>query len=256
MKELSVCVIAISCFLSACALQQTTAQQGKTIRVDLPKDVQITEMNPNEPPVLFQYLLESNFVVIAFTNKSTAVGKRVKNPVPDMADWMVGTVNQFQIEELLFSRELFFSNDPLSMDTTRTFETFKKTGNWRETYKEDTRYLLFLKEIPKGDEIFATLELDKNKHYYRPYIGRQSIFPDPPDPMHGTYNVGRLDLSTGKYSRLIDSIKQLCEALSSGDNRERISNLQELAKSKDKVLRENAEYAIRFLSSKKEKSLN
>jgi hypothetical protein len=62
--------------------------------------------------------------------------------------------------------------------------------------------------------------------------------------MHGSFNVGMIDLSTGKYPELIDAIRQFCEALASGDRAERIQYLRKLTRSDNKVLRENAEYAI------------
>ncbi len=244
--------VAASCvFLSACVSQNAAVKQRNSFMLAVPNGAEVREVNPSDAPTLFQYLMDSDYVAIALTRKATAIGQRVKSPTPNMAEWMVGTVNHFHVEELLFAKEQFYSHTPSGVSTTRTFETFKKMTDWKETYKENTRYLLFLKEISKTDEIFVTLDLDKEKNYYRPYKGTKSIFPDTPDPMHGTNNVGRIDLSTDRYAELIEAIRQLCEALSPKDDDARVHKLEALTKSDNKVLSVNAKYAIEYLSKDK-----
>lgn len=234
--------------MSGCAESNASFHKSNST-VEVPNKTPSVQVNMTEPPALFQFVSESDFVIIASTNKATPVGKRVKKPELDMADWVAGSVVEFQAEEILFSKKLFESGFPSTMNTTNQFEIFKRLGDLKESYKENTRYLVFLKSISNDDQIFVDLDLDKDKRYFRPYTGTQSIFPERADPMHGTFNLGIIDLSTGKYPDLVDVIRQFCEALSPGDRTERIQNLRKLTKSDNKVLRENAEYAIEhFLS--------
>jgi hypothetical protein len=228
--------------MSACAELKARSHEN-TSTVELPERAHIKQVNMTEPPALFQFVFESDFVVIGSTNKAIPIGKRVKKPELDLADWAAGSVVELQAEEILFSNELFGSGVPSTMNTTNQFEIFD-INNWKVIYKENTRYLLFLKAIPNDDQIFVDLDLDKTKRYFRPFTGPQSIFPERADPMHGTFNLGIIDLSTGKYPDLIDAIRQFCDALSPGDRTERIQNLRKLTKSDNNVLRENAEYPI------------
>ncbi len=254
MNRKSIFASVILCFCVACVSPEAATQQDESFTISLPQNSQVVEVTDKDVPPIFSFLLESDLVVIATAGKLTAIGLKVKrvplepsDRIVDMSDWMKGTVNSFQIEELLFAKDTFLSFELLSSKTLRTFETFRHFEDRKYGFLEYHRYLLFLKEIPKDDEIFAKLELDSTKTFYRAYEGATTIFPGPRDPIHGTYNVGLIDLSTGKHSELVDTIKQLCEALSPASNKERIANLKRLIRSSNEDLRKNAVYAIGYL---------
>lgn len=233
--------------LSACAEFKASSREGNSTS-DIPGKATIEPVNTTELPAIFQFVSESDFVAIASTKRSIPIGKRVKKTELDLGDWVAGSVVEFQAEEVLFSKKLFESGIPLTMNSTKQFEILKRL-DFKESYKENTRYLLFLKAIPIDDHMFVELALDKTKLYFRPYTGTQSIFPDRADPMHGSFNLGIIDLNTGKYPELVDAIRQFCKALSPGEKTERIQNLRKLTESDNKVLRENAEYAVKYFSS-------
>ncbi len=250
MKTILIYVIAVSLAFTACSSEKAMAGGDDTLKIRIPDGVEINEVNSDRPPPLFKSLMESEYVVIATTRKLTPVGKRTKRKEFDMADWLVGIVNHFQVEELLFSQEAFIAGEPVSTNTMGTFETFRKLENSKDVYQEGNRYLLFLKQIPEGDEIFSTLELDRGKKYYRPYTSAQTIVLGDPDVMNGINNISKIDLSTGRFPELVDAIQQLSRALNSGSNQTRIANLKELTRSDNKIVRENAEYAIKTIRSR------
>jgi hypothetical protein len=224
----------------------------------VPTGFRLKEVVPDGPPALFQYLMDSDYVVIAEGGEPKVIGKRSKKPLlPNQAinleDSVVGSVYVMQVEELLFSKEAFDNNQNLNAITTRFIEIFKEIRKLNDpSYDAGTRYLLFLKKIPKSEEVFTTLELDITKDYFRPYSGKTSIFLEPPGleghNIEGAYNKGIINLNNEKYSKLVRQITEVCKALSVVDNKERLRNAIRLAKSNDPVLRNNAEYAIDFLS--------
>lgn len=243
--------------------QSFAKQEGNTFTVDLagsvPENIEkfrIVEVDAEPIPALFQYILESDYIVVAERTGRISVQNRVKKADPpnslNFEDWP-GSVDTYGIEELLFSKSTFAANEYLHTNTTRSFKTYWALSDPNGYVNDNIRYLFFLVEIPKSDDVFKTVELDREKSYYRSYIGDLSIFPGPHDLMHGGNRLGRINLSSGRYPNLVDDIRQMCRALSPGKKTERIRNLQELTKSKDRVLQANAEYAIRFLSRQEEK---
>ena len=209
------------------------------------------EVNNDEPPPIFQFLVESDLVVVASVGEIRAVPSREKKSIDskefNINEWMAGSIYPLLVETTLFSKHALEHNlTPVPVGTIETIKygrTFDQSG-----LQKGIRYLLFLKQIPRNDGIFEKLELENEKIFYRLFNGTRSIFQDAPDPMHGTNNVGRIDLSTGRYAELIETIRQLCDALSPGDNDLRIHKLEELTKSDNKILSLNAKYAIEYLS--------
>lgn len=246
MNRKSIVTSVILSFSVACVSPEAATQQEGSFGVPLPENSQIVMISGKDSPPIFSFLLESDFVAIALSDKSGPVGLKVKRVPFNSADWMKGSLNSFQIEELLFDKERFLASEPLSSSMRRTFETFR-VRDLKVVFLKHHRYLLFLKEIPKEEEIFAKLDLDPSKTYYRAYEGTTTIFPVSGPRDHGTYNVGYIDLGTGKHSKVVEAIRQLGEALSPGLKKERIANLQRLTTSDNEILRENAEYAIGYL---------
>jgi hypothetical protein len=196
------------------------------------------------PPPLFQFVFESDLVVVGSTNGRTSVGKRVKKPELDLGDYAAASVDDFRAEEVLFSKELFDSGLPLSDIIVNRFSIFRGLSPWNVFLKKNTRYLLFIKRLPVDNQAFVDLELDKDKPYFQLYKGTQTIFPERGNTIHGTFNYGIIDLSKGQHPQLVEEIRQFSKALSPGDNTQRLENLRELTLSDNEVLRTNAKYAI------------
>lgn len=254
MNRKSIVASVILCFCVACVSPEAATQQDESYTISLPQNSQVVKVTDKDVPPIFSFLLESDLAVIATAGKVSAIGLKVKripletsNRIVDMSDWMKGSVNSFQIEQLLFDKDAFLASEPLSSSTVRTFETFKHFEDRKYGFLEYHRYLLFLKRISMEDEIFRKLDLDSSKTYYRVYEGETTLFPVSGPLGHGTYNVGMIDLNTGKHSALVDTIKQLSEALSPASDEERIANLKRLTRSSNEDLRKNAEYAIEYL---------
>jgi hypothetical protein len=215
----------------------------------LPKGAKLVEIKKDKAPPLMEFLLESDYVVIATVDRGTIIGKRGTDPLhSDASERMVGYVEPLRIESIVFSKRTFEDGVALFSVKYPALELYSKIGNVDDVVLKGTRYLLFLKAIPKDEEIFTTLELDKDKTYYRTFVGNQSLFPHSGISMEGPSKRGKINLSTGGDSKLAESIRRFCEALSSGDNDTRIRNLRKLANSNDQTLRENAEFAAKYLS--------
>ena len=246
---LSLLIFAVS---RQAAIRKENSEESFTVNLgeSLPKGAKLVEISEDGPPALFQFLMESDYVVIGSGGDARVVGKRDKKPANskdlDISEWMVGSVYPINVESILFSKKAFKNNtDPVPIPT---FETYTKSGTGDGVFMKGTRYLVFLKEIPKDEDIFSKLELDKNKTYYRTVLGNQSLFPSKTIDFHGPSKKGKINLSTGNYAKLAESIQRFCDALSTVDKKERFRKLQELAMSDDKMLQENAEYAIKSLS--------
>jgi len=229
----------------------------KLVQSSEPKGVEIEQVGPDDAPALFGFLIDSDYVVIAHRIGSKPVQRREKKQTPpnivDLENWP-GTVDQYEVDHFVFDREAFMASKSQKTNVLRTFQIYRNVSDWKMNVQENVKYLIFLKSIKQDDEMFSTLELDRDAMYYRPYIGSESIFPDPPDAMHGTNNLGRIELGS-RYKVLIETIRVLAEALSPPSNEERIADLRKLTDSKNKILSENAKYAIRYLKELNHKTM-
>lgn len=200
-----------------------------------------------DPPTLIGFILDSDYVVIGSVGDLRAVGKRDKKPADskdlNMHDWMIGTIYPLAVEELLFSKSSFL--DGSAPVPVHTFEIFTITGNVDSALFKGDRYMLFLKGISNQEDIFKTLELDPEKHYYRIISGAHPLREYTGGFIDGFSTIGELDMI--KDAKITGRIQTICEALSTRDTSIRRQRLEELSKSKDEVLRDNADYAIRYL---------
>jgi len=206
-----------------------------------------------EVPAIYKYISNSEFVVTASLTKTEAVNKLQKKAEFDLGDYAVAWVHTFKVEKSLFTRQIGSDLGPVDKKQLDAFRLISRgvfTNGSSDGYFDGDRYLFFLKVIPADDPEFDGLDIDKSKTYYRVYRGGQgeSIFPGPGDPMHGKNPVGRVKLPNETYGKLVEQIKAICSALSSGSKETVLINLRNLADSTDDaVIRENALFAIRDL---------
>ncbi len=201
-------------------------------------------------PAIYKYILDSDYVVVVTNRASRPIGLETKCVPLNVSDWMVGSVYEFQIDEMLYSRALFQAGKRLDTDSIRSLEIFTTSKGYRESFVPSEKSLLFLKEIPADNPEFDGLEIDKTTKYYRVYSGAQgeSIFPGPGDPMHGKNPVGRINLANKEKEELVEEIEALCSALSAGTRQQVLINLRNLADSTDdEVVKANALFAIQDL---------
>ncbi|HMM79820.1 MAG TPA: hypothetical protein PKC65_07355 [Pyrinomonadaceae bacterium] len=206
----------------------------------------------SEEQSIYKYISNSDYVVTAKLVKTDVIGKVHKKAELDLSDYVAAWIYTFKVEKLLFTRENP-SDTTLADRQLETFKMIARNGEIREMYDDGDKFLFFLKKIPADDPEFGGLELDKNTKYYRVYSGAQgeSIFPGPGDPMHGKNSVGRIDVANAHWAVLIEQIKVLCKALTSGSKETVLINLRNLADStNDEVVRENAVYALSELQKR------
>ncbi|MBX3281490.1 MAG: hypothetical protein KF756_03335 [Acidobacteria bacterium] len=203
----------------------------------------------DDGPAIYKYISNSDYVVIVTNRASKAIGLKTKRVPLNLSDWMAGSLYEFQIDKMLFSKDLFQAGKPIGTGSVRSIEIFTTSKEYRESFVPGEKSLLFLKEIPAGDPEFRGLEIDKSQKYYRVYCAQgESIFPGPSFPMHGKNSVGRIDVSNANWAGLIEQIRALCTALGAGTKEQVFINLRNLADStNDEVVKENALFAIKSL---------
>jgi len=200
----------------------------------------------SETPKIYNYISESEFVVTASLVKTETIGKLKKKAELDLSDYLAAWIYTFKVEKNLFTRQTGPDLGPVDKKQLDEFRLISK-GSIDDAYFKEDRYLFFLREIPADDPVFDGLDIDKTKKYYRVYSGAQgdSIFPGRSDPMHGKNPVGRIKLPNQTYGKLVEQIKTICAALSSGSKEMVLINLRNLADSTDdEILKENALFAI------------
>lgn len=215
----------------------------------LPHGAKFVEVKDGTPPPLMEFIMKSDYVVIASAGAVIPVGKRGVNPLnSDASERMVRDLFPISVENVLFSKKAFEDNVlPVPVHKLEILTTTKYLDDL--ILLNGNRYLLFLTEIPKDDEMFNLLEIDREKTYHRRYAGTTTIFPVTGRSVHGYNKNGLIELSAGKYPEVVDNITRLCAALMTVNKESRLSNLKKLAKSGDKVLSENALYAIKYLNN-------
>lgn len=207
----------------------------------------------SDKPALFDYILNSDYVVVAQVVKTRPVGrieKRETNAnIVNLDDLFAGTLYLFSVETILCSISDKLTENSQS-NIFRSFQRFVPVGTLDETYQEKKKYLIFLQQVPNEENLSRIFELEKDQTYFRPYEGRISIFSNP-GGFHSRSMKGIIDLSSTKDQILIKRIETFCKALSSEDINLKIENLKNLSESSDEELRENATYAINWLNSVK-----
>ncbi|MEZ5422739.1 MAG: hypothetical protein R2682_06545 [Pyrinomonadaceae bacterium] len=208
------------------------------------------EPSHKDTTAIYKYISDSDLVVIASLVKTQTVGKLRKKAELDLSDYLGAWIYTFRVDEDLFARQTRSDLGPVDKKRPDEFRVIGKgvfTNGSSDGYSDGDKYLFFLKEIPADDREFDGLDIDKSKKYYRVYSGAQgeSIFPGPSDPMHGKNPVGRIKIPNETYGKLVEQIKTICAALSSGSKEIVLINLHNLADSTDDaVIRENALFAI------------
>lgn len=205
----------------------------------------------SDAPAIFRFLTESDYVVIGHRNGGTPVRKRgasvsASNRIA-FEDWP-GTVDRFRVKDVVFSGMSFRNGEPLSSNSLDEAHIYREISDWRATLPENEDYLLFLERVSDDDSLFSLLVLDSKKTYFRVYSGAESIFSGPSDSFHGKRREGRIDIRNANNAALVDRIRRLSSALIATGHRDRIDRLRQLLDSEDSVLRENAHYAIEYLS--------
>lgn len=232
-------------FLPSSAGRLESDRDTFQVSIPVPNGMQLVEVIPDTQPALFQFFMQSDYVVIASVTNKRPIGKRNKDP-NNIAEWQIGSLDTFQVEELLYSNKDYDPDQQIRK--TGSVDVFR-LRDLQSNIADNTRYLLFLKEIPSDEEIFRTLELDKGKTFFRTYVGNQSIFPGQPDRFHGKNNHGKIDLNAGQYPTLVQTIRQFAKVLSEPDPKARSEKFKELLTSKNETLRLNAEFALKSLSN-------
>lgn len=253
--KISALIIVIPIILTMFFYKTSSHVETKNKTVMIPmfshEGTMLRELRDDEPPALLEFILASDYVIIASAEEIKPVPKKERKPLNskdfDMWEWTFGTLYPLKVERVLFSKEAFEKGVDAGGVQISKLEILTKTGVFAESLLEGNRYLLFLKDIPKDDELFKTLELEKGMKFYRTIVGSKSIYPELPNSMHSVSNQGKIDLTTGKYSKLVSNIEAFCEAISTGDKNHRTQKLQRLAESKDESLKANAEFAIHHL---------
>lgn len=261
MKSLQLLMIIIVGFAALACIQQAGASNGvsnntfvaKLNKINpetksTPPELKIQEVNnSDDEPVIFNYVFNSDYVVVAISDKKDYVGKVIRQEKPDLRDSVAGFVYSFRIEKILCSSESFLGKEDSQETLLQNFQIFVRAGNQGENYKDGQRYLLFIQHIPKDEKLSETFELDKDKIYFRPFEGKISIFPSIEGSMHSPPLKGIIEMSNVKQQNLIERIETFCLALNGEDKKTKIVNLQKLTKSNDSELKNNAVYAIKVL---------
>jgi hypothetical protein len=209
-----------------------------------------------QPPVIFQYAYESDYVVVANLTERKPVGKvnkKEKNEnIYDLEDNVAGFLYSFTVEKTLCSKLSFSTKDNSSLVTMQEFQIFvPMERRLNERYSKGHRYLIFLRALPNLDELMATYELNKSKNYFEVFEGKESIFPSEGGDFHGPPRKGIIDLSSLKYQDLAQKIEDFCSAINESDLETKLEKLRSLTKSTDEDLRINAAYAIEVLQEAK-----
>lgn len=250
---LGVLILVIGAILMTSSRQAETKEESFTIPISLPDGMILREVNDGERPALAEFVMESDYVAIVTRDDVKAIAKKDKKPVDskefDMSEWMAGTLYSLKVERVLFSKKAFLEGLDIGGAVISTLDVVTKTGGFDEHLSKSDRYLVFLQEVPKDDDLLRTLELDRSQRYYRTFVGSQSIFPERPDPMHGSNKRGRINLTEGKYAKLVRNIEVFSEALATGDENLRTQKLQRLTEVSDDSLRSNAEFALKTVSN-------
>lgn len=217
-----------------------------------PKGSRLIEAENDKPPELSRFVFDSDYVVIASAGDVRSVRRRERKAANakdfKIEDWMAGAVYPVNVESVLFSKKAFENNiEPVPVSMLETFKHGRAFDGG--DLLKGTRYVLFLKSIPKNDDIFAQLELDDRHAYYRTVIGADSSGVSELPSARSPGKRGEINLSSGGRTDLVENIQRFCEALSGGSKNDKIQNLERLARSDNPVLRENAEYAIKYLAS-------
>ncbi|HMQ03781.1 MAG TPA: hypothetical protein PKD26_07685 [Pyrinomonadaceae bacterium] len=219
-------------------------------RFALPRPTQTVESNAGEPATIFDFVIDSDYVIIASPRDGRGFVRR-DGPQPGSKDfdhkYWSGATFSLDVESLLFSKEAF-ENEALPIPVS-SMEVFQPPLQGLDGgFVLEKRYLLFVQKVPRDDDVFSTFTIEPTKTYHRVVIGNRSLFDDGKPTMHSGSKRGSIYLERVLDAELVPAITQLCNALSLSDKKARIERLQELSKSENQRLRTNAEYALRHLS--------
>jgi hypothetical protein len=208
--------------------------------------------DPDDKPRIFHYAHNSDYVVVAVMDKVQAIGrvekKEKRQNILDLGDVAAGFLYSFHTEKILCSKESSSAEFNRRQNLMQEFQIFVPIEQrQKENYAKGQRYLIFLRAIPKQNELTSIYELNKSKNYFEAFEGAEAIFPSEGPSLDSKPKKGIIDMSNPKYQDLIEKIKLLCSALNEKDKDMRIKELQKLTKSSDKQLRNNAIYAIKDL---------
>lgn len=209
-----------------------------------------------ESPVLFSYLVKSTYTVRAYATKSEHVGlvnktKGDPNKVY-VGENVAGFVYSFDVARLLCSKDSFGKGRQHNPDSIERFQIFVPFGKFfYEDYRIGREYLIFLERIPIAEKLWERYEVERKAKFFRAYEGNISIFTMDQGSIEGPPRRGIIDLTNNRHKKLVERVESVCQALRVRRVGKKLENLRRLADSPDEELRENAEYAIRWFSSRK-----
>lgn len=227
------------------ALTKTTSETNAP-----PSKVKLREVNNlGKEPKIFYYTSNSDYVVVALLDTKEYVGKVEKKNQFSLEDNVAGILYSFRVEKTLCSKGSFSPTGKNQTNSLADFQMFTGVASPDERYNKGQRYLLFLRQIPKEENLAAIYELDKEKKYFRAFNGERSIFSDGGGGFHSPPTKGIIEMSNSKYQDLIEKIETFCLAVNQAELKTRLTNLQNLAASPDEEIKSNAVYAIKVLQS-------
>ncbi len=259
-RELIVITIIVFCLFGGSCLSQAVKESTETnveknvYAVKLSDSISRTN-NPtikevrdlSGPTTLFNYVSGSNYVVTAIVRKQEYVGKIKKQKELDVSDYLAMYVFSLDVEKTLCS-EGSLSNNPVSeIKQLETFQLIVPAENLlNENYKEGEKFLLFINEVNKEEDLSNIYELKSDKSYYRVFEGEECLLPDKGN-LHSPRKKGRINVSDSRYKSVIKRIEIFCSALNTREKQEKIQNLIKLLDTDDQELKENVLYAIEKL---------
>lgn len=219
-----------------------------------PQTKNSSKFDDTKEPLIFSYLLRSDFVVRARADSHSFVGLRYRlnrdSSRVDLGESVAAFVYSFSTERVVCSKSSLRSSRVVTRTMFKKFEVFiVSRDRFYEFYNDGGEYLIFLEQIPAEEKLWKTYEVGRDGKYYRAVKGAVSIFGS--GGVHDGPPKAIINLKSVTYAPLIKRIEALCGALSPSIASEKIRNLKVLAKSPDPEIRENAEYAIHWFSSNK-----
>lgn len=206
-------------------------------------------INLDKEPSIFHYISNTDHTVVALLDKIDFVGKANKQEKLDLRNEVAGFVYTFRVEKNLCSKDSFSPKEEPHKNLLQDFKIFVRAGEQEVSYREGQRYLIFLRQIPKEAKLSSIYKLDEGKTYFQPFEGDKSIFPNEGEYLHSGPKKGIIEMSSLKHQALIKRVEALCSVLSEEDKNVKIKKLQDLTKSDDEELRNNAIYTIRILQN-------
>lgn len=205
----------------------------------------VQQIDPEVPlpydKLSFGPVSSSDFVVIGkVAGPPRGITKRLSDKelleLDDIGKAMGGALYTFQVEKVLCAKTDFTPGGRRGSAPFEKFYIFKTRNqpfHLTEFYRENQRYLMFVKKIPENEMLPKIYRLEERNTYYEAFEGRKGLIP----------------LSNDNLP-LLNKLKQLCSAVTPSNPREKIRNLNTLTRSSDPELRQSAIEAIEAIRSR------